>query len=145
MSKRINIRAGNEIEKLCRAHGLRMTGQRRVIASIIAEAQDHPDIVELHRRATLIDANISLSTVYRTMKLFEDQGIIERHQFGDGRARYESAPTEHHDHLIDLKTGKVIEFQSDEIEALQAEIARKLGYRLVHHRLELYALPIDEK
>lgn len=134
----------NTIERLCGAHGLRMTGQRRIIARVIAEAQDHPDVVELHRRATLIDSNISLSTVYRTVKLFEDQGIIERHQFGDGRARYESVPSEHHDHLIDMNTGAVIEFQSDEIEALQAEIARKLGYRLVHHRLELYALPLDD-
>ncbi|MFC0220710.1 Fur family transcriptional regulator [Pseudochelatococcus lubricantis] len=122
-----------------------MTGQRRVIAKVIAEADDHPDVVELHRRATVVDENISLSTVYRTVKLFEDQGIIERHQFGDGRARYESAPAVHHDHLIDMNTGAVIEFHSDEIEALQAEIARKLGYRLVHHRLELYALPIDDK
>lgn len=145
MKKGSSSREKNAIEHLCTTHGLRMTGQRRVIARVIAEAQDHPDVVELHRRATLIDANISLSTVYRTVKLFEDQGIIERHQFGDGRARYESAPTEHHDHLIDMNTGKVIEFQSDEIEALQAEIARKLGYRLVHHRLELYALPLDDQ
>ncbi|MGI6247128.1 MAG: Fur family transcriptional regulator [Pseudochelatococcus sp.] len=122
-----------------------MTGQRRVIARVIAEADDHPDVVELHRRAMRVDENISLSTVYRTVKLFEDQGIIERHRFGDGRARYESAPTRHHDHLIDMNTGAVIEFHSDEIEALQAEIARKLGYRLVHHRLELYALPLDDK
>ncbi len=135
----------NAIERLCNARGLRMTGQRRVIAGVIAEARDHPDVVELHRRAMLVDANISLSTVYRTVKLFEDQGIIERHQFGDGPARYERAPSEHHDHLIDMNTGAVIEFQSDEIEALQAEIARKLGYRLVHHRLELYALPLDDK
>lgn len=135
----------NKIERLCGQRGLRMTGPRRIIARIIAEAQDHPDVVELHRRATVDDPNISLSTVYRTVKLFEDQGIIERHQFGDGRARYESAPSEHHDHLIDMNTGAVIEFQSDEIEALQAEIARKLGYRLVHHRLELYALPLDDK
>lgn len=135
----------NPIERLCNARGMRMTGQRRIIARVISEAQDHPDVVELHRRAMLIDANISLSTVYRTVKLFEDQGILERHQFGDGRARYESAPKEHHDHLIDMSTGAVIEFQSDEIEALQAEIARKLGYRLVHHRLELYALPLDDK
>lgn len=135
----------NVIERLCSTSGLRMTGQRRVIARVLAEAEDHPDVVELHRRATLVDENISLSTVYRTVKLFEDQGIIERHQFGDGRARYESATNQHHDHLIDLNTGAVIEFHSDEIEALQAEIARKLGYRLVHHRLELYALPLDDE
>ncbi|MBB4016873.1 MULTISPECIES: Fur family transcriptional regulator [Chelatococcus] len=122
-----------------------MTGPRRVIAKVLGDADDHPDVVELHRRAAAVDERISLSTVYRTVKLFEDKGIIERHQFGDGRARYERAPKEHHDHLIDMNTGDVIEFHSEEIERLQAEIARRLGYRLVHHRLELYAVPLEDK
>ncbi|MDJ1158746.1 Fur family transcriptional regulator [Chelatococcus sp. SYSU_G07232] len=134
----------NAIERACVERGLRMTGQRRIIARVIGEAHDHPDVVELHRRAAAVDERISLSTVYRTVKLLEDQGIVERHEFGDGRARYERVPKEHHDHLIDLKTGDVIEFHSEEIERLQAEIARRLGYRLVHHRLELYAVPLDE-
>nr|PZN42062.1 MAG: transcriptional repressor [Pseudomonadota bacterium] len=124
---------------------MRMTGPRRVIAKVLGDATDHPDVVELHRRAAAVDERISLSTVYRTVKLFEDQGIIERHQFGDGRARYERAPKEHHDHLIDMNTGDVIEFHSEEIERLQAEIARRLGYRLVHHRLELYAVPLEDE
>ncbi|ALA19565.1 Fur family transcriptional regulator [Chelatococcus sp. CO-6] len=124
---------------------MRMTGPRRVIAKVLGDADDHPDVVELHRRAAAVDERISLSTVYRTVKLFEDKGIIERHQFGDGRARYERAPKEHHDHLIDMNTGDVIEFHSEEIERLQAEIARRLGYRLVHHRLELYAVPLEDK
>jgi Fur family ferric uptake transcriptional regulator len=124
--------------------GLRMTEQRRVIARVLASAEDHPDVEELHRRAAAIDDRISISTVYRTVKLFEDAGIIARHDFGDGRARYEQAPSEHHDHLIDLKTGRVIELQSAEIEALQAEVARKLGFRLVDHRLELYGVPLDD-
>ncbi|APF38804.1 Fur family transcriptional regulator [Chelatococcus daeguensis] len=124
---------------------MRMTGPRRVIAKVLGDADDHPDVVELHRRAAAVDERISLSTVYRTVKLFEDKGIIERHQFGDGRARYERAPKEHHDHLIDMNTGDVIEFHSEEIERLQAEIARRLGYRLVHHRLELYAVPLEDE
>lgn len=132
------------IERACARHGLRMTGQRRVIARVLSEAGDHPDVVELHRRAQALDARIALSTVYRTVKLFEDSGIIERHEFRDGRARYEQAPGEHHDHLIDLASGDVVEFHSEEIERLQAEIARRLGYRLVSHRLELYAVPLDE-
>lgn len=133
------------IERACRAKGLRMTGQRRVIARVLGEAQDHPDVVELHRRAASVDDRISLSTVYRTVKLFETEGIIERLDLRDGRARYERAPQEHHDHLVNLATGDVIEFRSEEIEALQTEIARRLGFRLVHHRLELYALPLDEE
>jgi Fur family ferric uptake transcriptional regulator len=133
------------IEDACEAHGLRMTGQRRVIAQVLGAAEDHPDVEELHRRAAAIDSHISLSTVYRTVKLLEDQGIIERHEFGDGRARYESVPKQHHDHLINLKTGEVIEFRSEEIERLQAEIALRLGFKLVHHRLELYALPLGGK
>lgn len=138
-------RTGNPIERACQAKGLRMTGQRRVIARVLGEAQDHPDVVELHRRAAAVDDRISLSTVYRTVKLFETQGIIERLELRDGRARYEQAPKEHHDHLIDMRTGAVIEFHSDEIEALQAEIARRLGFRLVYHRLELYAVPLDDE
>ena len=122
-----------------------MTGQRRVIARILDEAQDHPDVVELHRRAAAVDDRISLSTVYRTVKLLESEGIIERLEFRDGRSRYEQAAREHHDHLINLETGAVVEFRSEEIETLQTEIARRLGYRLVYHRLELYAVPLDER
>ena len=118
-----------------------MTGQRRVIARSSMRPQDHPDVVELHRRAAAVDDRISLSTVYRTVKLFETEGIIERLEFRDGRSRYEQAAREHHDHLINLETGDVIEFQSEEIEALQTEIARRLGYKVVYHRLELYAVP----
>ena len=119
-----------------------MTEQRRVIARVIAAASDHPDVEELYRRASAIDANISISTVYRTVKLFEDAGIIERHDFRDGRSRYEPAPEEHHDHLIDLRSGRVIEFRSEEIEEMQRIIAEKLGYKLVDHRLELYCVPL---
>jgi Fur family transcriptional regulator, ferric uptake regulator len=133
------------IEQRCVEKGLRMTEQRRVIARVLSTAADHPDAEELHRRAASIDPNISLATVYRTVKLFEDSGIIERHDFRDGRSRYEEAPEEHHDHLIDAKSGRVVEFKSDEIEKLQIEIARKLGYRLVDHRLELYGVPLDEE
>lgn len=134
-----------EIEEKCAAAGMRMTDQRRVIARALAASADHPDVEELYRRCAAIDDRISISTVYRTMKLFEDAGIIERHAFRDGRARYEQMRDDHHDHLIDLRTGKVIEFRSEEIERLQAEVARKLGYRLVDHRLELYAVPLDDK
>ena len=133
------------IEALCVAKGMRMTEQRRVIARVLAGSEDHPDVEELYRRCAKVDDRISISTVYRTVRLFEDAGIIERHDFRDGRARYEQMPDTHHDHLINLRTGEVIEFQSEEIEALQAEIARRLGYRLVDHRLELYAVPLDEK
>ncbi|MDQ0511016.1 Fur family transcriptional regulator [Ancylobacter amanitiformis] len=133
------------IEEACMTLGLRMTDQRRVIARIIADAQDHPDVEELHRRAAAIDDRISISTVYRTVKLFEDAGIIERHDFRDGRSRYEPVPDEHHDHLIDLRSGTVVEFRSEEIERLQEEVARKLGYRLIGHRLELYGVPLDKK
>jgi Fur family transcriptional regulator, ferric uptake regulator len=124
-----------DIEALCAAKGMRMTEQRRVIARVLATADDHPDV----------DDRISISTVYRTVKLFEDAGIIERHDFRNGRARYEQMPDSHHDHLIDLRTGEVIEFTSEDIERLQAEVARRLGYRLVDHRLELYAVPLDDK
>jgi Fur family ferric uptake transcriptional regulator len=134
----------NAIEAECMKRGLRMTEQRRVIARVLAGSGDHPDVEELHRRAAAIDDGISISTVYRTVKLFEDAGIIARHDFGDGRARYEQAPAEHHDHLIDLKTGRVIEFHSEEIEAIQAEVARRLGFRLVDHRLELFGVPLGD-
>ena len=132
------------IEARCAATGMRMTEQRRVIARVLAEAVDHPDVEELYRRCVAVDDKISISTVYRTVKLFEDAGIIERHDFREGRARYEQMRDSHHDHLINLRDGKVIEFTSEEIEKLQAEIARKLGYKLVDHRLELYCVPLDD-
>jgi Fur family transcriptional regulator, ferric uptake regulator len=134
----------DRIEKLCIEKGMRMTEQRRIIARVLSEASDHPDVEELHRRAHKIDPHISIATVYRTVRLFEESGIITRHDFRDGRSRYEEHPTEHHDHLIDMKTGKVVEFVDKEIEALQEAIARKLGYRLVDHRLELYGMPLED-
>ncbi len=130
------------LEELCAERGMRMTDQRRVIARILEESADHPDVEELYRRSAEVDAKISISTVYRTLKLFEDAGIIARHDFRDGRSRYETVPEEHHDHLIDLKSGEVIEFHSPEIEALQERIAREHGFRLVDHRLELYGVPL---
>lgn len=133
-----------DIEALCATKGMRMTEQRRVIARVLANADDHPDVEELYRRCIMVDDRISISTVYRTVKLFEDSGIIERHDFREGRARYETSSETHHDHLINLRTGEVIEFQSEEIERLQAEVARKLGYKLVDHRLELYAVPLKD-
>jgi Fur family ferric uptake transcriptional regulator len=135
----------SKIESLCAAKGMRMTEQRRVIARVLAGSEDHPDVEELYRRCAEVDQHISISTVYRTVKLFEDAGIIERHDFRAGRARYEPTGEVHHDHLINLRTGEVIEFQSEEIEKLQAEVARRLGYRLVDHRLELYAVPDEDK
>jgi Fur family transcriptional regulator, ferric uptake regulator len=135
----------NHIEAQCAARGMRMTEQRRVIARVLAGAEDHPDVEELHRRCAAIDSRISISTVYRTVNLFEDSGIIERHDFRQGRARYEQMRESHHDHLINLRTGEVIEFHNEEIERLQTEIARKLGYKLVDHRLDLYAVPLDDK
>lgn len=135
---------GKSLEEICVERGMRMTDQRRVIARILEESDDHPDVEELYRRSSAIDARISISTVYRTVKLFEDAGIIERHDFRDGRSRYETVPEEHHDHLIDLKTGHVIEFHSPEIEALQERIAREFGFRLVDHRLELYGVPLKK-
>ena len=132
------------LEALCVDKGMRMTEQRRIIARVLEQAADHPDVEELYRRASAIDSGISISTVYRTVKLFEDAGIIERHDFRDGRSRYETVPDEHHDHLIDLRSGKVIEFRSEAIEKLQQEIARELGYDLVDHRLELYAVPLSK-
>jgi Fur family ferric uptake transcriptional regulator len=136
--------AVDRLEKLCIDKGMRMTDQRRVIARVLSAADDHPDVEELHRRAHAVDPHISIATVYRTVRLFEESGIIERHDFRDGRSRYEETPDHHHDHLIDMKTGKVVEFVDEEIEALQNAIARKLGYKLVDHRLELYGVPIEE-
>ena len=135
----------DRIESLCIEKGLRMTEQRRVVARVLSLAKDHPDVEELHRRAHKVDPHISIATVYRTVRLFEEAGIIERHDFRDGRSRYEEAPDVHHDHLIDMRTGKVVEFVDDEIEALQAAIAKRLGFKLVDHRLELYGVPIDDK
>jgi len=125
----------------CEAAGLRMTGQRRVVAQVLQDSKDHPDVEELYARASKVDEGISLATVYRTVKLFEETGILERLEFGDGRSRYEDAEREHHDHLIDINTGKVIEFVDPEIEALQEKIAAKLGYELRGHKLELYGVP----
>ena len=127
----------------CEAIALRMTGQRRIIAGVLEESDDHPDVEELYARASALDAGISIATVYRTVKLFEEAGILERVEFGDGRARYEDAERDHHDHLIDLNSGKVIEFLDPEIEALQEKIAQRLGYRLKGHKLELYGVPIS--
>jgi Fur family ferric uptake transcriptional regulator len=129
----------------CEANGLRLTEQRRTIAAVLEDAADHPDVEELYNRASAIDPRISLATVYRTVKLFEESGILEKHEFGDGRARYETADREHHDHLIDVHSGEVIEFVDPEIEALQEKIAKKLGYKLKGHRLELYAVPLAKK
>ena len=128
----------SRIERLCLEKGLKMTDQRRVIAQVLSESADHPDVEEVHQRAVEADQRISIATVYRTVKLWEEADILERHDFGDGRARYEEAPETHHDHLIDIKTGEVIEFQNEEIELLQKEVAARLGYKLVGHRLELY-------
>lgn len=134
-----------DLESKAQEAGMRMTEQRRVIARVLAESDDHPDVEELHRRAVAQDAAISIATVYRTVRLFEEANILTRHEFGDGRARYEPVSEGHHDHLIDIQSGKVIEFMNDEIELLQAQIAEKLGYRLVDHRLELYGIPIKKK
>ena len=140
------MRGGNKLTETvlarCEDKGLRMTDQRRTIAAVLEDADDHPDVEELYRRASEIDPKISLATVYRTVKLFEETGILEKHEFGDGRARYETANQEHHDHLINLDTGEVIEFVDPDIEALQERIAEKLGFKLVGHRLELYGTPL---
>jgi len=132
------------ITQRCEAKGLRMTGQRRVIAQVLEESADHPDVEELYARASRIDSGISLATVYRTVKLFEEAGILDKLEFGDGRARYEDAERDHHDHLIDINSGEVIEFVDAEIEALQEKIAQKLGYELRGHRLELYGVPLKK-
>ena len=134
-----------DLEALCAEKGLRITEQRRVIARVLSEAEDHPDVEEVHRRSSAIDAGISIATVYRTVRLFEEAGILERHDFGDGRSRYEAAPETHHDHLIDVESGRVIEFVDEELELLQKRIAEKLGFRLVDHRMELYGVPLSRK
>lgn len=131
-----------DIETLCEQKGMRMTEQRRVIAGVLSQAEDHPDVEELYRRSIAVDPRISIATVYRTVRLFEEAGILERHDFRDGRSRYEPASEDHHDHLIDLETGEVIEFHDPELEALQQRIADRLGYRLSDHRLELYGVRI---
>ena len=139
-----DIKATN-IEARCAATGMRMTEQRRVIARVLAESEDHPDVEELYTRCVAVDDKISISTVYRTVKLFEDAGILERHDFRDGRARYEEAPESHHDHLIDVQSGSVIEFRNEDIEKLQRRVAEELGFELVDHRLELYGVPKGKK
>ena len=133
------------IIKRCEAKGLRMTGQRRIVAQVLESSEDHPDVEELYARASRIDSGISLATVYRTVKLFEEAGILDKLEFGDGRARYEDAERDHHDHLIDINSGEVIEFVDEDIEELQDRIARKLGYELRGHRLELYGVPLKKR
>ena len=132
-----------DIEALCAERGLRITEQRRVIARVLSESIDHPDVEKLYERASSIDPGISIATVYRTVRLFEEAGILDRHDFGDGRARYEASPEAHHDHMIDVETGRVIEFVDPELEALQRQIAERLGFRLVDHRMELYGVKLD--
>lgn len=132
------------LERLCIDKGMKMTEQRRIISRVLSASEDHPDVEEVYRRASMQDSKISIATVYRTMRLFEDAGIVERHDFGDGRARYEEATDEHHDHIIDVKSGRVIEFQNEEIERLQERVAREHGLRLVGHRLELFGVPLKE-
>ena len=133
----------DRIEKLCADRGMRMTEQRRVIARVLSNAEDHPDVEELYRRASAIDPHISIATVYRTVRLFEEAGVVEKHDFGDGRSRYEEAGDDHHDHLIDTKSGEVIEFFDAEIERLKTEIAERLGFQLIGHKLELYGVAIE--
>ncbi|KAF0117857.1 MAG: Fur family transcriptional regulator ferric uptake regulator [Hyphomonadaceae bacterium] len=132
----------DRIEKLCVEKGLRMTEQRRIIARVLSQSSDHPDVEELHKRASALDKRISIATVYRTVHLLSESGIVERHDFRDGRSRYEELGTDHHDHLIDMRTGKVLEFSDPRIEELQREIAKQLGFELVDHRMELYGIPL---
>ncbi len=134
----------SRVEARCLEKGLKMTGQRRVVARVLSESHDHPDVEAVYQRAAALDPKISIATVYRTLKLFEEAGVTQRHDFGDGRARYEETTENHHDHLIDLRSGCVIEFSNDEIEKLQRKIAEELGYTLVDHRLELYAIPMEQ-
>ena len=131
-----------DIEQLCHDKGLRITEQRKVIAKVLGESEDHPDVETLHARASAVDPNISIATVYRTVRLFEEAGILERHEFGNGRSRYEAVSEEHHDHLIDVESGKVVEFHDEELEQLKARVAERLGFKLVDHRLELYGVPL---
>ena len=132
----------SRIEQLCVDQGLKLTDQRRTIARVLSEADDHPDVDQVYRRATRLDSRISIATVYRTVRLFEEANILEKHDFGDGRARYEEVQDDHHDHLIDVKSGKVIEFFNKEIEAMKERIANELGYELIDHRLELFGKPL---
>jgi Fur family ferric uptake transcriptional regulator len=132
-----------DIEAICAERGLRITEQRRVIARVLSESHDHPDVEKLHERASAMDPGISIATVYRTVRLFEEAGILDRHDFGDGRSRYEAAPEAHHDHMIDVESGKVIEFVDPELELLQKQIAERLGFRLVDHRMELYGVRLS--
>lgn len=133
----------DRIEQLCIERGMRMTEQRRVIARVLSSSEDHPDVEELYRRASAQDPHISIATVYRTVRLFEEAGVVERHDFGDGRSRYEEAGDDHHDHLIDTKSGEVVEFFDEEIEKMKEAIAERLGYKLIGHKLELYGVPLD--
>ena len=135
----------DRIEQQCIEKGMRMTDQRRVVARVLSAAEDHPDVEELYHRAAAVDPNISLATVYRTVRLFEEAGVVERHDFGDGRSRYEQAGDDHHDHLINIKTGQVVEFFDEELEKLKEALAEKLGYKLVGHKLELYGVPLGEE
>jgi Fur family ferric uptake transcriptional regulator len=134
----------NNIEKKCKTKGVRLTDQRRVIAEVMSNATDHPDVDELHKRVNRIDKKISIATVYRTVKLFEESGIVEKHDFKGDKARYEKSPDEHHDHLIDINSGEIIEFVDKDIEILQNKVAKKLGYKLVDHKLELYGSKIKK-
>ena len=134
----------DRIEQLCIERGMRMTEQRRVIARVLSMSEDHPDVEELYRRASAQDPHISIATVYRTVRLFEEAGVVERHDFGDGRSRYEEAGDDHHDHLINTKTGEVVEFFDEEIEKMKEAIAERLGYKLIGHKLELYGVPLDK-
>ena len=134
----------NAIEEKCKVKGVRLTDQRKIIAQAMANATDHPDVDELHKRVTVVDKKISIATVYRTVKLFEEAGIVEKHDFKGGKARYEQSPDEHHDHLIDINSGEIIEFVDKEIEKLQNNVAKKLGYKLVDHKLELYGSKIKK-
>lgn len=135
----------SRLEQLCIDNGMKMTEQRRIIARVLSDAEDHPDVEEVYRRASAQDSRISIATVYRTMRLFEEAGIVERHDFGDGRSRYEEVTDEHHDHLINVKSGIVIEFQNEQIEKLQEAIAREHGLKLVGHRLELFGVPLSDE
>ena len=133
-----------DIESICKQKGVRLTDQRKLIARVMSEAESHPDVDELHKKVSKIDSKISIATVYRTVKLFEEVGIVEKHDFKGNKARYEQAPEEHHDHLIDINSGEITEFVNDEIEKLQKQVAKELGYKLVDHRLELYGLKIKK-
>ena len=133
-----------KLEQLCIDRGMKMTEQRRIIAQVLSDADDHPDVEDLHKRCANIDSRISIATVYRTVRLFEEAGLLDRHDFGDGRARYEQASDEHHDHLVDVQSGTIIEFHDEEVEELQHKIASRLGYRLIGHRMELYGIELKD-